>query len=244
MIYPISPAELQDDFLRTRIYPDLEQTFYWSDSWEPTFYVALARAGFISISHFHPEHGHLLFPELQKSYAVLDWERLHISRHLRKIMRSGRLESEGIELRIAESCERVVERILDYHGPQTWLCEPYRALLSNLESSKDGAFALRGIELWSRDREEIVAGELGYTIGRSYTSLSGFCNRDEARWRHFGTLQMVLLAEQLRDSGYAFWNLGHPRMPYKRALGARVLQRKTFLKRWLEARDQDPLRPL
>ena len=55
-------------------------------------------------------------------------------------------------------------------------------------------------------------------------------------WRHFGTLQMWLLANRLRDRGYAFWNLGHPYQPYKERIGARILPRDVFLKRWLEAR--------
>ena len=87
---------------------------------------------------------------------------------------------------------------------------------------------------------KLVAGELGYTIGRTYTSLSGFCTRPDREWRHFGTLQMVMLAEHLRDLGYAFWNMGHPVQKYKRALGARVIAREEFLLRWLGASCEEP----
>ena len=83
----------------------------------------------------------------------------------------------------------------------------------------------------------LVAGELGYTTGSVYTSLSGFCTRSDREWRHFGNLQLLLLAKALETRGYAFWNLGHPGMAYKRALGAQTLPRRKFLARWLEAID-------
>ena len=54
MILPISPQDLREDSLRDVIYPDVAQSYYWSKDWDPDFYVALARAGFISISHHDP----------------------------------------------------------------------------------------------------------------------------------------------------------------------------------------------
>ena len=245
MIHPIRPDDLEEELLRERFYPNVGRTFYWSDDWDPDFYIALARAGFISISHEDAEHGILLLPELQLRYAVLDWENLHISRQLSKLMRSAWFDEQGIELRIVGEHERVLDRVLDYHGRHTsWLTEPYRELLTKLQQGNDAHFTLHGIELWSSARNLLVAGEFGYTLGRTYTSLSGFCTRPDPEWRGFGTLQMVLLAEQLKESGFAFWNMGHPSQTYKRALGARLLDRRIFLNRWLQARDALPDRPL
>jgi len=244
MIQPITPALLDETFLRERIYPDLESTYYWSSSWDPDFYIALARAGFISVSFEHPTLGTLLLPEIQNAYAVLDWDELHVSRKLRKLLRSGRLESEGLELRIVARCERVVGRLIAYHEDAIWLTPPYRALLSRLPTGPRTDFALHGVELWSRRRDELVAGEIGYSIGSTYTSLSGFCTRGNPERRHLGTLQMVWLAHLLRDRGYAFWNMGHPSLSYKGALGARTLSRFRFLERWLHARDERPRRHL
>jgi len=240
MIYPITPSMLQEDILYGHVYPDLEQTLFWSPQWDPDFYIDLARAGFISISHAHPDHGSVQIAELQASYAVLDWENLHRSGHLRRLIRSGRLEEEGIELHVSSSCERVIERLIDYHRPGTWLSPPYRTLLGELSGGDQAHFGLRATELWSRKHDYLIAGELGYTIGKTYTSLSGFTTRPNRQWRHFGTLQLVMLAERLRDHGFAFWNMGHTRQRYKLALGARVIPRGDFLKRWLLARDQVP----
>lgn len=240
----ISLAELEHDVLETHLYPDLRQTFYWSDEWHPNLYVALARAGFIAIAHQHPDAGCILLPELQRSYAVLDWEDLHVSRHVRKILDSERIEREGIELVIGAPRPELVDALAAYHGRRCWLYEPYRRLLGRLPTGPRDDFAIHGVELRSRTRNELVAGELGYTIGGSYTSLTGFCRRDDPRWRHFGTLQLVLLARRLRDCGFAFWNLGHPHLAYKAALGARVLPRPAFLRRWRDATSQTPEAPL
>jgi Leu/Phe-tRNA-protein transferase len=245
MIYPISPVDLEEDFLLEKLYLNLDRTFYWTDDWDPDFYVALARAGFISISRQNPEHETLLLPELQLRYAVLDWENLHISGHVQKLMRSGRLEEEEIELHVIRDHQRVLDRVLDYHGrDSTWLTKPYRDLLGRLPTGERGDFALHGVELWSRKQDLLVAGEFGYTLGRIYTSLSGFCTRPALEWRGFGTLQMVLLAERLKERGFAFWNMGHPSQAYKCALGARLLDRRVFLDRWLGARDALPDRSL
>jgi Leu/Phe-tRNA-protein transferase len=240
MIRPIAPEFLREELLRDRIYPDTTHTHYWSQSWDPGFYVDLARAGFISISFVHPSLGPVLIPELQKDYAVLDWEDLHRSRNLRKLLRPDRLARDELELRITDPCERVVERLLAYHGESCWIQEPYREMLHGLPRAPDVRFALHGIELWSRRRDELVAGELGYSIGSIYTSLSGFCLQSETRWRHHGTLQMHLLAAELQARGYAFWNMGHPGLPYKSALGARIIPRREFLARFLQARDVPP----
>jgi Leu/Phe-tRNA-protein transferase len=239
MIHEISPDMLREDILREYVYPDLAQTLYWSTSWDPAFYKSLARAGFISISHAHPEHGPILLAELQAGYAVLDWKDLHRSAHIRRMLRSDLLEEEEIELRDSKSCERVLQRLLDYHHPQTWLSAPYQDLLRKIGASPADDFALHAIELWSCKQDWLIAGEIGYSIGSVYTSLSGFTTRPDPRWRSFGTLQMVLLAERLRDQGYAFWNMGHTQQAYKLALGARVCPRNEFLERWSEASRRD-----
>ncbi len=240
----LSASALDDEILRALIYPRTEQTLYWCDSWDPELYVSLARAGFICISIQHPDIGPVLLAELQRSYAVLDWENLHCSRNLRRLVARGRLEEEAVELRVASASDRVLDRLLDYHGEDGWIHEPYQSLVRELARSGGSHFSVHGIELWSRRSEELVAGELGYSIGSTYTSLSGFCMRTQRRWRHFGTLQQILLARALRERGYAFWNMGHVAMPYKQALGARSVPRATFLERWCAARDVTPAVPL
>ena len=82
-----------------------------------------------------------------------------------------------------------------------------------------------------------LPGEVGYQIGGIYTSLSGFCLRDDNH-KNWGTLQLVLLAQLLSRRGFSFWNMGHAEMVYKKRLGACVLSRADFLVRWDQARDE------
>lgn len=206
--------------------------------------MAIARAGFICVSIIHPELGAVLIPELQQSYAVLDWKNLHCSRHLRKLMASGKLEEDGIELRVANPGDNVLDRLLDYHGENNWIHEPYQSLVRELALQGSNNFAIHGVELWSTRRDELIAGELGYSIGAIYTSLSGFCAREYPEWNHYGILQQVLLAGALRERGYEFWNMGDVTLPYKKALGARILPRADFLDRWCAARDITLTTPL
>lgn len=75
-----------------------------------------------------------------------------------------------------------------------------------------------------------LAGEIGFTVGRVYTSLSGWT--EERTKEGVGTVQLVLLGRWLQQKGYAFWSLGHcysPQMDYKRQLGHRIYPRTDFL---------------
>jgi len=74
-----------------------------------------------------------------------------------------------------------------------------------------------------------LAGEIGFSIGHVYTSLSGWTG--ERTSEAVGTAQLMLLGRWLRRRGYAFWSLGHcysPEMDYKRQLGHRIYTREQF----------------
>jgi Leu/Phe-tRNA-protein transferase len=73
-------------------------------------------------------------------------------------------------------------------------------------------------------RRELVAGELGYTVGAIYTSLTGFTSESGA-----GTVQLAALGRWLQRSGFQMWDLGM-QMDYKAEMGAVLLPRRTFVK--------------
>lgn len=192
------------------------------------------------------ESGYVLLPQLQYAYAVLDWENLQLDKGVRRLIDRGTAESET-RLIIQRDPSGVLAELEYAWGEESWLYPPYRELMLRLadeeERRRDPAFRILGTSLTVPDEARPVAGELGYAIGRTYTSLSGFFRRENRAWNNFGKLQLVLLARRLKEAGFAFWNLGHPYMDYKLRLGARILDRQSFLERWDRA-IRDPLPPL
>lgn len=225
-IFYLSPNELDDKVLMRQLMVSTELTYYWSDVWEPHFYSQLAHEGFIAVTLHHDEMGLLLLPELQESYAVLDWDNLHIGKKVKRLIR--KLEDKKAELRCTTDVQKVCEAIQKQFGENSWLHELYVDLL--LQTMSLNLLKIYAFELYIDS--ELIAGEIGYLIGSVYTSLSGFYDRDRQCYANAGKLQMVLLAKFLEEQGVAFWNLGHPQLEYKLSLGATVLPRHEFLKRW------------
>ena len=241
-ILPVGPSDLSNPERMAQIVQDLERTHYWSVCWEPEFYIALAEAGFISTSALYGDPPFLLLPELQESYAVLDWEHLRIDHSVARLLVDP-VVSATISFGFSDKLAPVLNRVAASHN-RCWIHPPYRNLLNQLAGFTHPRFRLRTIEVREISSGTLVAGELGYTVGSTYTSLTGFFCREDRKWNNYGKLQMVMLARALRDAGYAFWNLGHPHMAYKTALGARILPRHEFLNRWRVAIAEAPLSPL
>lgn len=236
-------AALTREILQGWLYPDLAHDLYWTDCWDPAFYRQLAHAGFISVAYTDARVGDLLLPELQTAYALLDWPDRRVSANVQRLLRSGHLAQTGAWLTVTPETRDVAAAIGAVYGEDCWLHARYRALLRDLAQHRVGPFRFVAVEVRS-DTGHLIAGELGYTLGATYTSLTGFVDRTSRTWRHYGTLQLHALAVLLQQSGYAFWNLGHPQMPYKLALGARVVPRAAFLARWLPACAAHPTRTL
>eukprot|EP00592_Proboscia_alata_P015402 CAMPEP_0194395436 /NCGR_PEP_ID=MMETSP0174-20130528/124424_1 /TAXON_ID=216777 /ORGANISM="Proboscia alata, Strain PI-D3" /LENGTH=217 /DNA_ID=CAMNT_0039191375 /DNA_START=427 /DNA_END=1080 /DNA_ORIENTATION=+ len=82
---------------------------------------------------------------------------------------------------------------------------------------------LYSIEVWNAQTGELVGGELGYTVGKIYTSLSGFACEDSA-----GSVQLAALGVALKNCGFELWDLGMY-MEYKTRLGAKCVERDVFV---------------
>jgi len=210
--------------LEKHIYPDMYKNYYWSDDFSAIYYIAQAKAGFIAVTDCF-EGEELLLPEIQFAYTLLDFENLHISRKVQKLLKQKRVALETVPC-----LEEVVYAIEKTHK-HNWLTPKYLKILKETEGIDENFQVLAfGI----REGEKLVAGELGYKIGSTYTSLSGFTERNK-RYNHYGNAQLVLLAQYLQKEGFAFWNLGQPYMAYKFALGAKAYTRPLFLQRWFDA---------
>ncbi len=221
-IYHLSYDDLTDpQILHHSIYPDMFKNYYWSDDFSAAYYIAKAKAGFIAVTDNYEEE-ELLLPEIQFNYALLDFDDLHISTKVKRL-----LQKRELQLEVSQNLDDVVEGINRLHK-YNWLTPKY---LNTLKASQGVDENFKVISALIREEDEVVAGEIGYMIGKTYTSLSGFSKREKA-YQNYGTAQLVLLAQHLQTNGFSFWNLGQCYMPYKLMLGAKIVEREEFLKRW------------
>jgi Leu/Phe-tRNA-protein transferase len=214
---------MEEQTLHEHIYTDMLKNYYWSDDFSAQYYIAQAKASFIAVTDYYEEE-ELLLPEIQFSYALLDFDDLHISTKVKKLLRK-----ENLQLEITHNLDEVWEGINKLHK-NNWLTPKY---LNTLKASQgvDKNFTI--ISSLVKDEGVVASGEIGYVIGKTYTSLSGFSRR-EKKYRNYGTAQLVLLAQHLQKNGFSFWNLGQSYMPYKFMLGAKIFERDDFLKNWYQ----------
>ena len=111
-----------------------------------------------------------------------------------------------------------------------WLTDKYLDVMKLADADPSINFRMHCITLYrggTHDTGELIGGEVGFSIGRVYTSLSGFKSVDGA-----GHIQLACLGLWLEARNYAFWSMGHcysPELDYKRLLGHRVYPRIDFL---------------
>jgi len=228
-IYQLPYHYLQDTSALYAIYTNTQSNYYWSDDFSASYYIAQAKAGFIAVSDTLANK-ELLLPEIQFAYALLDFKDLHIPSRISKLIRS-----KNLCITIDDNFEEIQEYLDRYHK-NNWLTKKYASIIRQTQEIEQSNF--KAITVYIEYQGEIVAGEIGYIIGSTYTSLSGFSDKI---YKGFGTAQMVLLAQKLQDSGFDFWNLGHPYMDYKQNLGAKIYQRDEFLLRWYKSTQKNIL---
>ncbi|TLT05388.1 hypothetical protein [Aliarcobacter cibarius] len=224
-LYLIDKNDIKEKNTLINIYSNTNVNYYLSDDFSKEFYILLAKTGFISTSIFIDNLFYLL-PEIQFEYAILDFDNLHINKRVKKL-----INQNNFEFLINKDINKILEKLDDYHK-DNWLTNKYKDLIVNLYKNPDNNFSILSIELYDKNSKELIAGEIGYKINSTYTSLSGFSSKDE-NYKNWGKLQMVLLALYLEKNNFSFWNLGHPYMQYKFDLGAKLYSREDFLKRWL-----------
>jgi Leu/Phe-tRNA-protein transferase len=210
-----------EEILHDKIYANMHQHYYWSDDFSAEYYIAQAQAGFIAVS-MKREGTLYLTPEIQKEYALLDFENLHVSKKVKKL-----IKSKNLKIEILEEFDALAEKIQEYHT-FCWFNKAYVQILHEVNELDENCKII-GVLL--NDGEKMIAGEVGYVIGRTYTSLTGFSSREKA-YRNYGTAQLVLLSQYLEENGFEFLNLGQPYMQYKLDLGAEIYDRHEFLNRW------------
>jgi len=229
IVYFLTLEDIKDEnILFNHIYANEKSNFYLSDDLSKDFYINQALCGFISTS-INFEDKFYLVPEMQFEYAILDFENLHISKKVHKL-----LNKNEFEFHINRNLNLVLDNISKFHKTN-WLTQEYKKLISSLKDyiHQNIDFEIFSVELYDKNTKELIAGEIGYKINSTYTSLTGFSSNNK-KYNNWGKLQLVLLGKYLEKENFSFWNLGHPYMQYKFDLGAVTYKRKDFLTRWLE----------
>ena len=212
-----------------RLAADMKRDYYVTDDWSLEFYVLQAVRGFIAVSY----QGIYILPQLQRSYCILEFRNLNISKKLRKHINE-------YTLRMNTKFSQVLTELNQYHH-NSWLSSKYQALSLCMHQkgliilnigTQSFHFRFVSVELYKE--ETLVAGEIGYVIGSTYTSLSGFCRREKNV--SVGKIQLIKLAQFLESHGFDFLNLGQPPagpvMQYKADLGGVEVSRVDFLNKW------------
>jgi Leu/Phe-tRNA-protein transferase len=148
--------------------------------------------------------------------SVLFFDRLHIKKSIKKHL-------SKYELRENEDFEKIVDKCIENHDDK-WLTKPLVDAIKKIKrlNNPDATFISFG--LYSDGK--LVAGEFGTKVGRIYSSYSGYHEESNS-----GTVQMILTAQYLEKTGYAFWNLGMS-MDYKKSFGAKVRNLEDFIVLW------------
>lgn len=235
----IDSEGIADPAIMNHVYRDMTRDYYVADDWSQQFYCMQAACGFIAVGYQTLEGTQLLLPQIQKSYCVLDWEKLNNSASIRK-----QVKKSNFRMKINANPASVIGKISEYHGNKNWLCPKYKDLCMRLYEAGNidvtcfngstTVFRMCSIELY--EDEALIAGELGYIIGSVFTSLTGFCKREKKI--SVGKIQIIALASILRLFGFKFLNLGQPPdnglMQYKADLGGVTIARGEFIAKWTD----------
>lgn len=210
------------DYLKHVVLP-YHSDFCQTPCFHPRLIVQLMAEGFLPIA----TQG-VLLPKLHQERCVISLpHHLHIKKSVGK-------KSKKFSLSINLCPNQVVQGCHDQHS-NCWLLPPlvaaFTAILAaggadaviNDKQKTSATVRMYSIELWNIETGTLAAGELGYTVGSIFTSLTGFSREDSA-----GSVQLAALGALLSICGFTTWDLGMA-MDYKIELGAQLLPRADFV---------------
>jgi Leu/Phe-tRNA-protein transferase len=184
----------------------------------------------------------VLLPKLHANRCVITLPNdLHVSKSVRK-------KSKRFNITVNKAFDNVVEGCKKQHGRRCWLYPPLVEAFKTMNDagkvqcmvSEDGGNAserecpvrLYSIEVWNESSGELAGGELGYSVGSIYTSLTGFSSEESA-----GSVQLAALGRMLCSLGFSIWDLGM-QMEYKDSLGSHLMPRKQFVEHVHDVRER------
>jgi leucyl/phenylalanyl-tRNA--protein transferase len=221
----LDPDLCIESFINETAPDPFRSEFYYTDTFSPDLIAGYFYSGILPMAIMTPSGDTVLTPKLHTYRCVLDFKDLHIEKRIKK-------KTRGLTLGIGRSIHEVMGGCLARHG-SSWLYPPLvRAFLQI--SDEGDIYPVKIISVELRDRGKLIAGEIGCTAGRCYTSLSGFHTADSS-----GTIQLAALGRLLEKINFAFWDLGMY-MPYKERLGASEIPAEEFIARFRMERTETP----
>lgn len=156
----------------------------------------------------------LLIPKIHFVRSCMHPSEIHISKKVKKLCKN-------FYITIDKDFDGVINGIIEKHG-ENWLYpfiqKEFKKLFEKTETYKN--LEMHSVEVWFGD--ELVAGEIGNSIGAVYTSLTGFQRKNCA-----GTIQLCALAKLLEYQNFQLWDLGML-LPYKKDIGSKEVAMKDF----------------
>lgn len=211
-------------YLKRAVFP-LQQDFCHTNSYHPQLLVQIMAEGFLPIA----TRGALL-PKLHSKRSVIPLSAGGFHSH-----KSTRKKCKKFQLTVNQNFDGVVRGCRRQHA-SCWLypelVTSFQTLYERTRQGKpleaklmDGTTCpvrFYSIEVWNLEGH-FVAGELGYTVGSVYTSLTGFSAQDSA-----GSVQLAVLGFLLVQNGFTLWDLGMD-MDYKQDMGSKLMKRRDFV---------------
>lgn len=217
-------------YLKPYLYP-YHGEFCYTPIFQTRFIAQVMAEGFLPVA----TQG-MLLPKLHNHRCVvrLTPDELHVSKSVRK-------KCKRFTISINQRLEDVIKGCHEQHGSHCWLYPPlveaFREMMQaqKVEASvmdeatgkplpnRSWTVRLYTVEVWNQETGALAGGELGYTVGSIYTSLTGFTKEDSA-----GSVQLIALGRLLKERGYHLWDLGMD-MEYKRGIGSHLMPRATFV---------------
>lgn len=154
--------------------------------------------------------------------AIFELDGFHVSRRLRRTIRSGRSAvtfNQSFRQVICQ-CATVGDR-----AEGTWITPPLLQAYCDLHA----AGAAHSVEVWRDDR--LVGGVYGVAIGGLFAGESMFhLQRDASK------VALAALVERLREQGFVLFDI-QQLTPHTESMGAVEIARATYLDRLAEALD-------
>ncbi len=174
-------------------------------------YMAALRLGFFPWAHCGPAKWWT-----REQRSVLFFSELHISRRLRKLMRSGkyRVTFDTAFEEVVQNC--AAPRAYNWHS-LTWLTPRFRTLFADLNRKGH----THSYEVWNTEGE-LVAGGFGSVVGQVFVGESMFSREPDT-----SKLASMVLYSHLKKWGFAFVD-ARDRTPVLDKQGYRDIPRAEF----------------